>query len=82
MWVYGPCPLGPDEYWMFEQHPPGGRTIAHGPYREYGECDRDRRALMRARVGVGGQCARKPAVVFRMTRDGSLQTPPGAPAVE
>jgi len=82
VWVYGPCPLGPDEYWAFEQHPPGERTISHGPYREYGECDRDRRTLMRTRAGVGGQCAKKPKVAFRMTRDGTLQVPPGAPSVE
>jgi hypothetical protein len=83
-WTYGPCALGPEQYWMFEQHPPGKKSVTHGPYAEYAQCERDRR---RARTGrmiasVAGHCERKAKAAFRMTSDGTLVTPKDAPPLD
>ena len=81
-WVYGPCAPGPDRYWAFEQFPPGRKTVVHGPYPEYGQCDGDRaRARTRGAV-VGGHCVRKAKVAFRMIKDGSLVMPKNAPPLD
>jgi len=81
-WVYGPCPLGPDWYWVFEQHPLGERTVVHGPYGEYAACDGDRKSLKQTRSGVGGHCVQKSKAVLRMRRDGTLVVPKNAPAID
>jgi len=81
-WVYGPCALGPDQYWAFETHPPGNRTLSFGPYRDYGQCDGDRRKAKASRTGVAGHCLRRAKVLFRMTQDGTLVVPPNAPPVD
>lgn len=83
-WVYGPCALGRDQYWVFEQYPPGRKTLTHGPYAEYAACDRDRK---RAKIGrgvshVGGHCEKKTKAVLRMTKDGTLVVPKDAPALD
>jgi hypothetical protein len=80
--VYGPCALGPDQFWMFEQFPPGRKTVMHGPYAEYGDCERDRRRMRTGAAPVEGHCQRKPKTAFRMRNDGSLVVPPGAPSFE
>ncbi len=82
-WVYGPCALEPDQYWVFEHYPPGQRTLSHGPYREYGQCDGDRKKLKAIRPGVvGGHCVTKSRAMFRMTRDGTIVVPKNAPPIE
>ncbi len=81
-WVYGPCALGPDQYWVFEDYPPGKRTMSYGPYREYGQCDSDRKKLKGTRPGVGGHCFGRPKVIFRMTQDGTLVIPKDAPPID
>ncbi|PWU18449.1 MAG: hypothetical protein C5B48_14745 [Candidatus Rokuibacteriota bacterium] len=81
-WVYGPCPLGPDQYWMFERYPPGRRTMSYGPYREYRDCDRERKQLASTLTAVAGHCIRKTRVSFRMIKDGTLVMPPDAPSLE
>jgi hypothetical protein len=81
-WIYGPCPLRPDQYWMFEQFPPGRKTVRHGPYAEYSHCERDRRRVKVGRADVGGHCERKAKAAFRMTNDGSLIVPKDAPSLE
>jgi hypothetical protein len=81
-WVYGPCDLRTDQYWMFEHYPLGRPTMVHGPYRDYGECDRDRKKLKATSPGVAGHCAAKTKVALRMLRDGALVVPTGAPPLE
>jgi len=80
-WIYGPCTLGSEQYWMFEQYPPGRKTLVHGPYAEYGQCERDRRQTKtgKAIASVGGHCERKAKASFRMTNDGTLMVPKDAP---
>lgn len=83
-WVYGPCALPRDQVWVFEQHPPGRKTLTHGPYADYGACDRDRR---RAKIGksiasVGGHCERRAKAALRLTNDGTLVTPRDAPPLD
>jgi hypothetical protein len=78
-WVYGPCPLGPGHYWVFEHHPLGKRTLWHGPYGDYGACDAARRALRSTQLGVGGHCLAKSGAMLRMRQDGSLVVPSDAP---
>jgi hypothetical protein len=79
LWVYGPCPLAADQYWAFERHPPGRKTMLHGPYPDYGGCDRDRKGLRATALGVAGHCIAKAKLAFRMTQDGTLVVPEGAP---
>jgi hypothetical protein len=81
-WIYGPCALGPDQYWVFETHPPGNRTLSFGPYRDYGQCDGDRKKAKANRMGVAGHCLRRAKVLFRMTQDGTLVVPPNAPPID
>ena len=80
-WVYGPCALGPEQYWVFEQYPPGRKTLVHGPYRDYGQCDRARKQV-KGTIDVGGQCLRKAKAALRMTKDGTLAVPQGAPPLD
>ena len=80
--VYGPCTLGPDQYWMFQQFPSGRKTVVHGPYAEYGDCERDRRRARAGAAPVDGQCERRSTTALRMRNDGSLVVPPGAPPFE
>ena len=83
-WTYGPCALGSEQYWMFEQFPPGRKTLVHGPYAEYGQCERDRRQTKtgKAIASVGGHCERKAKASFRMTNDGTLVVPKDAPPLK
>lgn len=83
-WIYGPCALGSTQYWMFEQFPPGRKTLVHGPYAEYGQCERDRRRAKtgKAIASVGGHCERKAKASFRMTNDGTLMLPKDAPPLD
>jgi hypothetical protein len=83
-WMYGPCALGRDQYWMFEQYPPGRKTLVHGPYAEYGQCEGDRRRTKtgKAIASVGGHCERKVKASFRMTNDGTLMVPKDAPPLD
>ena len=83
-WIYGPCALGSEQYWMFEQYPPGRKTLVHGPYAEYGQCERDRRQTKtgKAIASVGGHCERKAKASFRMTNDGTLMVPKDAPPLD
>ena len=83
-WTYGPCALSREQYWMFEQYPPGRKTLVHGPYAEYGQCERDRRRTKtgKAIASVGGHCERKAKVAFRMTNDGTLMVPKDAPPLD
>ena len=83
-WIYGPCPLGSEQYWMFEQYPPGGKTLVHGPYAEYGQRERDRRRTKtgKAIASAGGYCERKAKASFRMTSDGTLMIPKDAPPLD
>lgn len=81
-WVYGPCTLGPDQYWMFEQYPLGRSAMTYGPYRDYGECDRDRKKVKVATPWVSGHCVGTARAVFQMIKDGTLVVPPDAPALD
>ena len=83
-WMYGPCALGSEQYWMFEQYPPGRKTLVHGPYAEYGQCERDRRQTKTGKAigSVGGHCERKAKASFRMTNDGTLMVPKDAPSLD
>ena len=83
-WIYGPCALSREQYWMFEQYPPGRKTLVHGPYAEYGQCERDRRQTKtgKAVASVGGHCERKAKAFFRMTNDGTLMVPKDAPPLD
>jgi hypothetical protein len=79
-WVYGPCALRADQFWMFEQFPPGKKTVMHGPCAEYGNCERDRRRARTGTAPVDGHCERKSKTAFRMRNDGTRVVPPGAPS--
>ena len=83
-WTYGPCALGRGQYWMFERHPPGRKSVMYGPYAEYAQCERDRRRTRTGRMiaSVAGHCERRAKAVFRMTNDGSLVAPRDAPALD
>jgi hypothetical protein len=81
-WVYGPCDLRADQYWTFEHYPLGRPTTVHGPYRDYGECDRDRKKLKATSPGVAGHCAAETKAALRMLTDGTLVVPAGAPPLE
>jgi hypothetical protein len=78
-WRYGPCPLGPDRYWIFEHHPMGQRTVWYGPYLEYGACDAERRQRRSSQLGVAGHCVARSRAALRMRQDGSLVVPGDAP---
>jgi hypothetical protein len=83
LWVYGPCPLQKDTYWMFESYVPGGKATGYGPYADYVQCDMDRRNTAETIPGISQMCFMKHKDIFRsFKKDGSLRIPKEAPPLD